>query len=274
MLEKGTYFSGQKADKNIINNLRRHPLAFLTWMLVISGLIISLIIPLWIFRDNIKILFSQETVTLHLLNIVQIYEGSYLHLTIMFVSSYILFIFALSLTAWMNYYLDITTITSTHLTNIRHTGLFNRQVAEQSLTRVQDVSSRMRGLLQTYFRFGTVYVETAGESPNFKMVNIPRPHKIANTIMELHEALIRKTREGPEEEKVYENKNRVIKQNVPSQIDAVEKEQKTQKYRKTDINQDPDNQESLIKLATISNKNNNKESHQEGELKEGTEIKL
>lgn len=177
MLKPGSYFTEQTRDEKVVMFVRRHWLSFLNWVII---LIIMFFIPPITFYSN-------------RLDLINTLKSSYTSLGyfVIITACYYLFVLALFLTSWMNYYLDVTIVTSNHLVDIRQFGLFNRRVAEQSLMRVQDVSSRMKGFLQTLARYGTVYVETAADSPNFEMNNIPRPYKVANTIMELHEEMVK-----------------------------------------------------------------------------------
>lgn len=176
MLKHGNYFSEQAREEKVVLFLRRHWFSFCYWIIIILILFLGPLL-LYLFLGNV---FS---------NLISLQMGSaYL---IVGLACYYLFILALFLTAWMNYYLNVIIITKARLVDIKQIGLFNRKVSEQSLLRVQDVSSRMTGFFQTLLLFGTVYVETAGESPNFTMPNVPKPYKVSNTIMKLHEDLIR-----------------------------------------------------------------------------------
>jgi uncharacterized membrane protein YdbT with pleckstrin-like domain len=172
VLDRGNYFSGQSRDEKIVLFVRRHWMAFAPWALITF---ILLIIPI------IAYFYIYSTV----FGLVGIYW------IIVIYSIYYLSVLAIFLNSWLNYYLNTTIVTTDHLVDIRQNGLFNRQVAEQSLLRVQDVSSRMKGILQTFFRYGRVFVETAGDTPNFELNNVPRPYKVANTIIGLHQDLIK-----------------------------------------------------------------------------------
>jgi hypothetical protein len=173
MLEKTTYYPGQKSNEEIVLFIRRHWLGYIRWILLI---VLMITLPTVV----MIILLQNESIA---------YTPSNKHYFIVGISSYLYFIMAIFLTTWTDWYLDVTIVTKDHLINIKQSDLFNRSVSEQNLLRVQDVSSNMVGISQTYFRYGTVYVETAGEQPNFKMENIPKPHVVASTIMRLHEEL-------------------------------------------------------------------------------------
>lgn len=179
MLDRGNYFSGQTRDEKVVLFIRQHWPAYLFWrgLILIFLLIIT---PVFVYYVLISYYFN----TSNLLQIFSQKPGVYW--VIILYSIWYLMILAFFLNSWLNFYLNITIVTTGHLINIRQDGLFNHKAAEQNLLQVQDVSSYMRGILQTFFRYGKVLVETAGDQPNFEISNIPKPYKVANTIMKLH----------------------------------------------------------------------------------------
>ena len=179
MLEKTHYYPGQKTSEEIILFLRRHWIAYAKWIAILALLIMVPSIILVIGLQTQYINFNSGNNVFYLI----------------IITIYILFLLALFITTWIDYYLDVTIVTREHLINIKQNELFSRSVAEQSLLRVQDVSSKKTGFFQTYFNFGTVLVETAGEQPNFKMTNIEDPHVVASTVMRIHEELLQEHEE-------------------------------------------------------------------------------
>lgn len=175
MLKRGNYFPEQYRDEKVERFTHRHYMSFiLPWGVITLMLFIVIPILVRIYAWDL------------LINLLSVYGA------ITASGLYLLTILAVFMYAWFNYYLNITIVTTSRLIDIRQDGWFNRRVAEQNLLRVQDVSSRMKGILQTFFLYGMVVVETAGDTPNFEIPNIPKPYKIANTIMELHQKGVEK----------------------------------------------------------------------------------
>jgi membrane protein YdbS with pleckstrin-like domain len=104
-------------------------------------------------------------------------------LGVLAVSLFELFIWVFFYVAWLDYELDVFIITDQRIVNIAQNGLFARTVSEQRLFRVQDVTSEVRGILPTFLRFGTVYVQTAGEKGHFIFRNVPDPENVAKVIL-------------------------------------------------------------------------------------------
>jgi uncharacterized membrane protein YdbT with pleckstrin-like domain len=98
---------------------------------------------------------------------------------------YILFIWILIYDAWLSYYLDVFIVTNKRIVDIEQSGLFGRTVAEERLYRIQDVASTTEGVLATMFRYGNVYVQTAGKTERFIFESVPNPEGVTRTILGL-----------------------------------------------------------------------------------------
>ena len=90
---------------------------------------------------------------------------------------------------WTGYYLDAWVITNYRVISIEQYTLFSRKIAECRLDKVQDVSVEVSGFLPTLLHFGTVVIQTAGESGQFTMKDIPEPDQVKDV-------LFRDTKEG------------------------------------------------------------------------------
>lgn len=105
-------------------------------------------------------------------------------------SSYILVVLAFFLTTFIDYYLDVGIITDQRIVDIAQNGLFHRTVSEQDLIRIQDVKVKKQGIFQTFFDFGDVFIQTAGEAPNFNFSSIPKPNEAAQVILAMHHEIM------------------------------------------------------------------------------------
>ncbi len=85
---------------------------------------------------------------------------------------------------WTGYYLDTWVITNHRVVSIEQYTLFSRKVSECRLDRVQDVTVEVNGFLPTLLRFGTVAIQTAGESSQFVMKDIPDPDRVKDVIFQ------------------------------------------------------------------------------------------
>lgn len=97
-------------------------------------------------------------------------------------SLYILIPLAYLFLMWMDYYLDMWIITNERIIDIEQRGLFNREVSEIPLHRIQDVTVRVAGIVETLLRFGTIKIQTAGER-EFEIRFVPRLEEAKDTIL-------------------------------------------------------------------------------------------
>lgn len=88
-------------------------------------------------------------------------------------------------TQFVDFYLDVWIITNDRIVNIEQQGLFARTVSELDLYKVQDVTSDVRGVIPTFFNFGNVYIQTAGNVERFVFRQIPHPHTVRQRIADL-----------------------------------------------------------------------------------------
>ena len=108
-------------------------------------------------------------------------------LLILLASAYYLIIWLFFINTFIDYYLDAWIVTTDKVVNIEQNGLFSRTISELDLSKVQDVTSEVKGVIPSIFNFGNVYVQTAGEVERFDFEQIPRPHEIRKNILELVE---------------------------------------------------------------------------------------
>lgn len=170
-MSRDIHFPGREPDEQTVLVLHKHWLVFIrsVALFVILGGVPSAIILLW---------SRLQTWTL--------LPGTLGHtLLVMAGALYFLFIWILIYDAWLSYYLDVFIVTDKRIVDIEQSGLFGRTVAEERLYRVQDVASTTEGILATTFRYGNVYVQTAGKTERFIFESVPNPEKVTRTILSL-----------------------------------------------------------------------------------------
>jgi hypothetical protein len=90
------------------------------------------------------------------------------------------------------FYLTVWVITNLRIVDIKQYSFFNREVSSFLLTRVQDITTDVSGVLGTLIGFGRLSVETAGKDEDFQMANIAHPEMVRDVIMsqvaQLHHA--------------------------------------------------------------------------------------
>lgn len=162
----------QRPDEEIIEVLRRHPLVYIP---AIFLFLLMQLLPIGVY------LFFQNVMPEMLAN--QMSRAVFYLVASLFMLSGWLQLFA----QFVDYYLDVWILTTKRIVNIEQNGLFGRIVAELELTQVQDVTSEVNGFLPSMFQYGFVYIQTAGEKMRFVFEQIPHPHHVRKTVIELTE---------------------------------------------------------------------------------------
>ena len=117
-------------------------------------------------------------------------------LIVLATSIYCLYIWLYMLHTFFDFALDTWVVTNQRIINIEQKGLFSRQVAEQDIARIQDVTAEIKGILPTLFDFGNVSIQTAGEKERFLFKQIKNPQRIVEIISKLVERYVEENKIG------------------------------------------------------------------------------
>ncbi len=175
-------FQGKNKDEEIVLLLRRHWIRMIVFFLPVIFFLLGIII-LWILTPLVIDLTAIDSGK-------QIFH---LILSVLF-----LFWWLIVFITWVDYYLDVWIITTRRIINIEQIGLFRREVSELRHSRIQDVTTEVKGFFATLLKYGFVYVQTAGTKERFVFKNVPRPVFVRNIIMKLQKKayLDRQIKEG------------------------------------------------------------------------------
>lgn len=81
------------------------------------------------------------------------------------------------------YFLNAWVLTNQRIVNIKQRRFFSREVSSLFLTRVQDVTTDVVGVLSSLLNIGDIKVQTAGEDVEFVMRGIPHPEQMRDIIL-------------------------------------------------------------------------------------------
>ena len=164
-------FPGQHKNEEIKLILRKHPISLLPHFMYIS---LMFFLPIAFYIILVPALFPAFL------------NAPYNKLFIILSLIYYGFIWIIAFTIWVDYYLDVWIITNERLLDIEQIGFFNRVVSELDLKRIQDITSRVYGMLPTMFGFGNIQIQTAAEENKFEMKAIPHPVTARRQITKLY----------------------------------------------------------------------------------------
>ncbi|TSC91153.1 MAG: hypothetical protein G01um10142_92 [Parcubacteria group bacterium Gr01-1014_2] len=124
-----------------------------------------------------------------------------LYLAEFLLSLYILSVWYFLFKTLTDFYLDTWIVTDHRILEIHQLGLFKRDISELRLSKIQDVTVKVEGLLPTFFNYGTVIVQTAAEIPEFKFEQIPYPQQVKDKILQLYDQFIKS---HPSDQEIHE----------------------------------------------------------------------
>jgi uncharacterized membrane protein YdbT with pleckstrin-like domain len=94
------------------------------------------------------------------------------------VASWLLIVWILAWNLFTDYYLDVLVITDKRILDIKQYGFFRRKSSSFRIDRIQNITVEVKGIIQTFFNFGTIRIETAGEEVEFVAKYITDPYAI------------------------------------------------------------------------------------------------
>lgn len=176
MFKRDIIFPGQYKGEKVVLLLRRH------W-LILGGRVLKLVIVVAIFA----VLYILATIYLP-----GILDSDYYPLVIIFFIGFLFFVWAYFFEVWNDYYLDVWIVTTERIINIEQEGLFKRVASEQKIYRVQDVTTKINGVIPTMLDYGDVHIQTAGAKQRFVFEQVPHPYEIKKVILDLHDKFLKK----------------------------------------------------------------------------------
>ncbi len=166
------HLPGSALQESQITVFRRHPITLLPTF--ISAILVFIIpVASYLVLNYLKpgIFDTQINFTLYLMG----------------ASIFFLFALLFVFQTFMEYWLDVFIVTDKRILDIDQNGLFSRTVSELRLYRTQDVTSQVKGFVQSMFNYGDIFVQTAGEQERFHFEDIHHPNEVAKLILELSE---------------------------------------------------------------------------------------
>lgn len=161
----GYSFEGIAPDEKTLLFLQRH------WFVLISRMFFMAIlffIPFVVYG----VLYSYISAE---------YVGLFLFISVL----YFLFWWGALFYLYTMYLLDMWLVTDHRVIDKRQFGFFNHSVAEIKLSRVQDISIHVSGIIPTFLNFGNLEVQSAGEERKFLFEQIPDPTSVKDEIMRI-----------------------------------------------------------------------------------------
>ena len=169
VLPKDIRFETQEANEEIVIFLRQHVIVNAGW--IFASIILALLPTI------VEILLSGT-------NLLPTLPAGYY---VVIPALWYLGLFGYIFVSFLHWYFNIYIVTNERVVDIDWVSLLYKHFASTRLDKVQDVSYKQACILDLFFNFGHVYIQTAGSEQNFEFAAVPKPDLIVRQINELVE---------------------------------------------------------------------------------------
>lgn len=166
---EGVDFEDIEEDEKILLFLRRHFITNVHW---ISVSIILLIIPFFLFSFSSHFSF---------LGFLDLPTRFIVVLTIFYYLIVITYFFV----NYITWYFNIALITNKRVIDVNFADLVYKNVSATKINLIQDASYKQVGVIQSFFDFGEVLLQTAGTVDNFIFEFAGKPEKVVQIVERL-----------------------------------------------------------------------------------------
>jgi len=170
-------------DEVLKAEIRKHPIGLV--VILFTGLLISsaILIATSLLASNLDYLGlgdgDDNTSTIHTLILVIGFTVASLGVLMTFITGFL-------------YTSNVVFVTDQKIAEVIYISLFNRRVLQLGVGNVEDVSVAQKGIFPRIFNYGSLVVETAGESENPAFTYVPSPNDNAQLIIQVHEEHVKK----------------------------------------------------------------------------------
>src|SRR3989344_9208644 len=156
-------FETQEKEEKILLLLRRHPLTNVPWILVaLVMVVVPLLLPYFSSLAFLPV-----------------------RLVAVSVVAWYLLVFGFIFEQFLDWYFNVYVITDERIIDFDFYSLIYKRVSEAKIDKSEDVTFEMTGVVRSIFNFGTIFIQTAGESREFEFEDTPRPQKVVKFLNEL-----------------------------------------------------------------------------------------
>lgn len=166
---KHTNYDGEDFDEEILYVLRRSILTNIPWLF---STVIMVILPFAVMPYLRTFKYMGQPVV------------SYAFISVLTFSWYLL-TFGYMFSKFLNWFFNVYIITNKKIVDIDFHGLLYKNIAEATLSNIEDVTSEVMGTIGVVFNIGDVYIQTAGEKREFDFVLVDNPSKLRDIISDL-----------------------------------------------------------------------------------------
>ena len=160
-------FEGQDPGEKILLLLRAHPITNLKW--IISAVLLffgPFFIPIVLRFLNLDLSTIPQT------------------FAIVFLIINYLVVLIIAFEGFLYWYFNVYIVTEKNIVDVDFHSLLFKNIDVAPLRNIEDTASSMGGILNSIFHYGNVFIQTAGAAKNIDFHAVPRPHHVADFILD------------------------------------------------------------------------------------------
>lgn len=120
-------------------------------------------------------------------SVIKIIERFFLEWKVFGYSLWLLLLWVIFFIEWTDYYLDLWIITNRRIVDVEQKGFFHREITSFRFEQIQDITVETHGLIETFFKFGILQIQTAGHSRDIIIRDAHYPEEARSLILRLSE---------------------------------------------------------------------------------------
>ena len=155
-------FNTQEEGEKVYLLLRSHPFTQIGWFL--SSILF------------LVILFISNFFLPNFLNFGQIFISNLFFFII--ICSYIWFNI-------LNWYFNVGIVTNKRVIDVDFYAVLYKEITNAQLGKIEDTTVKSGGYLESFFDFGSIFIQTAGSEENVEFLNVPHPSDAVQMINKL-----------------------------------------------------------------------------------------
>jgi uncharacterized membrane protein YdbT with pleckstrin-like domain len=156
-------FVAKDSNERIVLFLRRHPITNLGWILI-------------------SILMFSAPMVLSSFPLLSFLPENF---QLVAVLGWYMISIAFAFESFLNWFFSVYIVTDERIFDVDFINLIYREISEANIDQIQDVTTRMGGVIRTMFNYGDVYIQTASEIPRIEFEAVPHPDQVAKILREL-----------------------------------------------------------------------------------------
>lgn len=95
-----------------------------------------------------------------------------------------LLVLIIAFEGFLHWYFNVYIVTDKNIVDVDFHSILFKNIDVAPLRNIEDTSSQMGGILNSFFHYGDVFIQTAGNARNIDLESVPRPHHVADFILD------------------------------------------------------------------------------------------